>query len=90
MRRMFVGNLAADTDEAELRELFGAHGTVRGVNMATEVFSGRCRGFAFVDMEGHEARTAMAALDGKVFKGRPLRVNEERADKRNKKRRGRR
>ena len=77
MRRMFVGNLSADTSEAELQELFSQHGTVRGIDMAKEVFSGRCRGFAFVDMEGHEARAAMAALDGTMFKGRALRVNEE-------------
>lgn len=74
---MFVGNLASDTSEADLQELFSQHGTVRGIDIAKEVFSGRCRGFAFVDMEGHEARAAMAALDGTMFKGRAIRVNEE-------------
>jgi len=78
MRRMFVGNLAAETRESELRDLFSQHGTVRGIDLVTEVFSGRCKGFGFVDMEGHEARAAMAALDGHVLHGRPLRVNEER------------
>ena len=78
MRRMFVGNLAAETRESELRDLFSQHGTVRGIDLVTEVFSGRCRGFGFVDMEGHEARAAMAALDGHVLHGRALRVNEER------------
>lgn len=81
MKRMFVGNLAVETREADLRALFSQHGTVRGVDLATEVFSGRCRGFGFVEMEGHEARAAMAALDGHVLHGRALRVNEERADK---------
>lgn len=90
MKRMYVGNLAAETTEQDLRELFSAYGTVRGVDMAREVFSGRCRGFAFVDMEGHEARAAIAGLDGRDFHGRPLRVNEERARNAKGGRRGRR
>ena len=77
MRRMFVGNLPADTSEDDLRSLFSAHGTVRSVELAREVFSGKCRGFGFVEMEGHEARVAMAELDGRDFRGKPLRVNEE-------------
>lgn len=78
MRRMFVGNLAAETRESDLHELFSQHGTVRGIDLATEVFSGRCRGFGFVEMEGHEARAAMAALTGHVLHGRALRIDEER------------
>ncbi len=79
MRRMYVGGLAPETSESELQALFAQHGTVRRLELPKDVFSGRCRGFAFVDMEGHEARAAIAALDGREFKGRPIRVNEERA-----------
>jgi RNA recognition motif-containing protein len=86
MKRMFVGNLAPDTREDDLKTLFSSHGTVRRIEMVVDVFSRKCKGFAFVDMEGHEARAAIAALDGRDFKGRPLRVNEERA--RNRGRRG--
>ncbi len=77
MRTMFVGNLPTDITESELSELFSEFGTVRGVRLATDVFSGKCRGFGFVEMEGHEARAAMAGLNGKTFKGNSLRVNEE-------------
>ena len=77
MKRMFVGNLPRDTQERDLEALFGEHGRVRGVKVATDVFSGDCKGFAFVDMEGHEARAAIAALDGSDYKGQRLRVNEE-------------
>lgn len=78
MLTIFVGNLAPDTREAELRELFAQHGTVRSLRMVADVFTGTCRGIGFVEMEGHEARAAMAALNGKMFKGRPLKVNQER------------
>ena len=78
MLTIFVGNLPADTREDELNELFTAHGTVRSVRIVKDLFTGACRGIGFVEMEGHEARTAMAALHGKPFKGNMLKVNEER------------
>lgn len=91
MRKMFVGNLSPDTREEELRELFSQHGTVRSIRLASDVFTGKCRGFGFVEMEGHEARAAIAALDGTLFKGNSLRVNEERPrDKRGGRKRSRR
>lgn len=78
MRKMYVGNLSPDTRETDVRDLFSQHGTVRSIRLASDVFSGKCRGFGFVEMEGHEARAAIAALDGAVFNGRPIKVNEER------------
>lgn len=78
MRKMFVGNLAPETSEADLRSLFKPYGTVRSIHLPIDVFSRQCRGFAFVEMEGHEARAAMSELDGKMVEGRALRVNEER------------
>lgn len=77
MLKMFVGNLPADTNEEEVKGLFSEHGTVRSIRLATDVFTGRCKGFGFIEMEGHEARAAMAALNGKSFRGNNLRVNEE-------------
>lgn len=47
-----------------LREWFKPYGTVRSVDLAHDIFTGRCKGFGFVEMEGHEARAAQAALDG--------------------------
>ncbi len=72
---MFVGSLPDDTTEANLTELFSEFGRVRGVQLATDVFSGKCKGFGFVDMEGHEARAAIAGLNGKMYNGNFLRVN---------------
>lgn len=45
--------------------------------MPRDIFSGRCKGFAFIDMEGHEARAAMAALNGKTFMEHSLKVRDE-------------
>lgn len=87
MRKMYVGNLSPDTTEDNIRELFSQHGTVRSIRLVCDVFTGKCRGFGFVEMEGHEARAAIAALDGTMFKGKSLRVNEERPQ--DKRRRGR-
>lgn len=78
MKRIFVGNLAPDTSETDIRTLFSQYGKVRGLDLTVDVFSRQCRGFGFVEMEGHEARAAIAALNGKTFKDRPLKVNEER------------
>jgi len=77
MLTIFVGNLAPETREADLRELFGQYGKVRSLRIVADVFTGKCRGMGFVQMEGHEARAAMAALNGKKFFDRPLRVNQE-------------
>lgn len=77
MKKMFVGNLSADATEDSVRDLFAEYGTVRSVQLVTDVFSGQCRGFGFVEMEGHEARAAMAALNGKTFGEKALRVRYE-------------
>lgn len=78
MKTLFVSNLAPDTDDGQIEQLFGEFGTVRGIKIAMDVFSGQCRGHATVDMEGHEARAAMSGLNGRDFKGNALRVSEER------------
>ena len=77
MKKMFVGNLPADASEEAVRNLFSEFGTVRSIRLITDIFTGKCRGFGFIEMEGHEARAAMAALDGKTFGGKPMRVRFE-------------
>lgn len=77
MKKMFVGNLPVDASEDALRDLFSGFGTVRSVRLVADVFSGKCRGFGFVEMEGHEARAAIAGLNGRDFGGKPIRVNFE-------------
>lgn len=66
-----------ETSEQDLETLFSEFGTVRGSKLITDVFSGQCKGFGFIEMEGHEARAAIAGLDGKDFNGKSLRVNFE-------------
>ena len=77
MKTLFIGNLATDASEQELTDLFTQYGTVRKIKLPRDIFSGRNKGFAFMDMEGHEARAAMAGLNGKLFKDKPLKVREE-------------
>lgn len=64
MKTLFVGNIAPQATENDIMSLFGEFGTVRKLKMPRDIFSGKCKGFAFVDMEGHEARAAMVALNG--------------------------
>ncbi len=77
MKRMYVGNLAPDSTESSVTGLFAEYGTVRSVQLVNDVFSGKCRGFGFVEMEGHEARAAMSGLDGQLVDGRALKVRLE-------------
>ena len=67
MKKLFVGNLPQDATEDSVREMFSAYGTVRSINVASDIFTGRCKGFGFIEMEGHEARAAQIALDGNLI-----------------------
>jgi cold-inducible RNA-binding protein len=81
-KKVYVGNMSYDTTEDRLRELFGTHGEVTSVNVATDRYTGRPRGFAFVEMATDEAaRAAIAALDGREVDGRQLKVAEARPPK---------
>ena len=75
-KRIYVGNIPFTTTEAELRDLFGRHGSVESVKVITDRETGRPRGFAFVEMDASGAGEAIRALDGTELGGRSLRVNE--------------
>jgi len=77
MKTLFVGSIAPMATEDDIKELFSEYGTVRKLEMPRDIFTGRCKGFAFVDMEGHEARAAMAGLNGKSFMDNNLKVRDE-------------
>ena len=77
MKKMFVGNLPPDATEESVKSLFSEYGIVRSITLASDIFTGKCRGFGFIEMEGHEARQAMAALDGKTIGDKSLRVRYE-------------
>ena len=75
--KLYVGNLSFSTTEAELRELFGAHGVLASVKIITDRETGRSRGFGFVEFkEASAAEAALKALNGHTLAGRDLRVNE--------------
>jgi cold-inducible RNA-binding protein len=77
--KLYVGNLAFETTENDLQDLFEQHGTVNEVNLMMDRMTGRSRGFAFVTMNDDEqAKAAMTATNGKELNGRALNVNEAR------------
>ena len=76
---IYVGNLSWEMNEDELRSSFGEFGEVSSVSIIKDKFSGRSRGFGFVEMPNREeAESAISSLNGKEMKGRDLRVNEAR------------
>lgn len=77
--KLFVGNLAFKVTESDLEQLFSQHGTVTEALVMLDRQTGRSRGFGFVSMESADAaKTAIEALNGSQFEGRPLTVNEAR------------
>jgi cold-inducible RNA-binding protein len=74
--KIYVGNLSYDVTEEELRQEFSAFGKVDSVSIISDKYSGRPKGFAFVEMPTlSEGQAAMAALNGKTLKDRTLTVN---------------
>jgi RNA recognition motif-containing protein len=77
LKKLFVGSLPPSTTETSLQDLFSQFGKVRSLKLVKDLFSGKCKGFATLEMEGHEARAAIAGLDGKSFEGNFLKVKFE-------------
>src|ERR1041385_8028275 len=83
--RLFVGNLSYQTMENDLQEYFSQAGVVTSVNLMLDKFTGKSRGFAFVEFStADEANKAVEMFHGKELQGRALTVNiarprEERA-----------
>eukprot|EP00563_Minutocellus_polymorphus_P015659 CAMPEP_0181052056 /NCGR_PEP_ID=MMETSP1070-20121207/17388_1 /TAXON_ID=265543 /ORGANISM="Minutocellus polymorphus, Strain NH13" /LENGTH=326 /DNA_ID=CAMNT_0023131127 /DNA_START=9 /DNA_END=989 /DNA_ORIENTATION=- len=74
--KLYVGNLAYETTEDQVRSMFEKHGPISDCFIPTERDSGKSRGFAFVTMASEDARKAMSDVDGMEIDGRPLRVSE--------------
>ena len=77
-KKIYVGNLPFSATEAQVRELFEAHGTVHSVNLIEDRETGRPRGFGFVEMDDDTADAAISALSGKTLDDRELNINEAR------------
>ena len=75
--KLYVGGLPYSITEDRLEELFAEHGTVESARVITDKFTGRSRGFGFVEMSSQEeAQAAIDKLNGTDLEGRSLTVNE--------------
>jgi len=77
--KIYVGNLSYEVTEQDLRQEFEAFGGVDSVSVITDKYSGRSKGFAFVEMSSmSEGQAAITCLNGKTLKERTLTVNTAR------------
>jgi len=77
--RIYVGNLSYEVTEEELRQEFAAFGEVTSVTIITDKYTGRPKGFGFVEMASvSEGQAAIAGLNGKTLKDRALNVDAAR------------
>jgi RNA recognition motif-containing protein len=80
--KLYVGNLAFGASEEDLTKLFSEAGAVQSVKIVTDAYSGRSRGFGFVEMASkEEAEKAISLFHGKTFMDRALIVSEARPQK---------
>lgn len=78
-KRLFVGSLPYDTTQQQLEELFAQAGKIDSVNVITDRYSGRGKGFAFVEMATEEeSKKAIEMFNGYNLNGRSIVVNEAR------------
>ncbi len=82
-RRLYIGGLPYSTTDMQLEEIFSAHGTVESAQVIIDKFTGRSRGFGFVEMgTPDEAEAAVNALNETDLGGRTITVNEARPQRR--------
>lgn len=82
-KKLYVGNLSFDMLDEDLEQAFAEYGEIVSVVIVKDRDSGRSRGFGFVEFADEEsAQKAKQALDGKEVKGRALRIDEAREQKR--------
>lgn len=75
--KVYVGNMNYRTSEDQLQDLFSQYGEVSSVRIVKDKYTGRAKGFGFVEMvEADSAKAAIDDLNGKEFDGRALKVNE--------------
>ena len=75
--KLYVGGLPYSVTEGRLQEIFSAHGSVESANVISDKFTGKSRGFGFVQMgSSAESQKAIESLNGTQLDGRTLTVNE--------------
>jgi cold-inducible RNA-binding protein len=76
-KKIYVGNLSFATNDDQLNQIFTPFGQVTSSRVITDKYTGRSRGFGFVEMDNvEEANKAIAELNGKNIDGRDLNINE--------------
>jgi len=74
--KIFVGNLPFEADDQDLRDIFSQAGSVVSARIVTDRYTGRSKGFGFVDMaSSSDALAAIDKFDGAEFNGRPITVS---------------
>ena len=76
MKSLFVGNLAWAVTDEDLKNKFAEFGNVLSARVITDKFSGKSRGFGFVDMEDADAEKAIAGMTEQEWNGRKVTINE--------------
>jgi len=73
---LYAGNLSYEMKEDSLKNLFESHGEVKSAKIIIDKYTGRSKGFGFIEMASeNDANTAIAQLDGNEIMGRNIRVN---------------
>jgi len=86
---IYVGNLSQEVTDEDLKTAFGAYGEVESLRIIKDNYTGRSKGFAFVEMPNNaEAQSAIDGLNDKDFKGNTLKVNTARPRTENQRGRG--
>ena len=81
-KKLFIGNLPYTVNDEQLKDIFKEAGNVEAANVVTDKFSGRSRGFGFVEMSSEEeVKKAVEELNEKEVDGRKIVVNEARPKK---------
>ena len=82
-KKLYVGNLSFDMTDEELQAAFSEFGEIVSATIVRDRISGRSRGFGFVEFSSEEeAQSAKGAMNGKDVKGRALKVDEAREQRR--------
>jgi RNA recognition motif-containing protein len=91
MMNIYVGNLSYEVTEEDLKQAFEAFGQVESAKIIKDMYSGRSRGFGFVEMPSNEeGESAISNLDGSTLKDRTIKVSKARPRTENRQRGGRR
>ena len=87
---IYVGNLSYEVTEEDLKQVFEAYGEVESVKVIKDYYTGKSKGFGFVEMPAREgAESAIDGLNNTELKGRTLKVNKARPRSEGRRGRGR-